>query len=111
MKKILIWTTGLAVLLWLSALPAAFAQGSGAAHGKASAAHGQKAKGEKGKAAKKGKPEEKGLEHAEQVANPQGVEHGIEKAEAKQAEQKGAGKESTAAAGKGKPAGKGKGKH
>ncbi len=36
----------------------------------------------------KGKPDSTGLEHAESTANAQGVSHGIENAETKQAAQK-----------------------
>ncbi len=36
-----------------------------------------------------GKPSQTGVEHAETVANPKGVQHGIENAEAKQSLHKG----------------------
>ena len=36
-----------------------------------------------------GKPSQTGIEHAEGVANPKGVQHGIENAEAKQSLHKG----------------------
>jgi len=41
-----------------------------------------------------GKPSQTGVEHAETVANPNGVQHGIEKAEAKQSLHKGSKKTS-----------------
>ena len=49
-----------------------------------------------------GKPSQTGIEHAETVANPQGVQHGIENAEAKQSLHKGSKKATK---------GKAKGKH
>jgi len=48
--------------LWVSGLNTAAAQGHSGGH----------------------KPSQTGLEHAETVANPKGVQHGIENAEAKQ---------------------------
>lgn len=86
MNKALSTTLSLVVLLWMFSLtPWAAAQGHAGGHGKGKATQTRKATHQEAKAAEKGKPEEKGLEHAEQVASPTGVEHGIEKAEAKQA--------------------------
>jgi len=42
-----------------------------------------------------GKPAETGVEHAETVANPEGVQHGIENAESKQGKTDNDSKEST----------------
>jgi len=90
MRRIRVGLIALAVLLWaanLSALAAPFqskGQGKAGIQGKAQAAQAKKA--EDKEARQSGKPEEKGLEHAAETANPQGVEHGIENAQGKQAE-------------------------
>lgn len=117
MKKILSWAMAAAVVLWISGITAGAAplgrgtQGHSGGHGQGKATHGKKAQSEEGASAEKGKkPEEKGLEHAEQVANPEGVTHGIENAETKQGEH-GLKAESGSARGhRGKHLAKGKGK-
>lgn len=55
-----------------------------------------------GKRGGQGKPSQTGVEHAETVANPKGVQHGIENAETKQSLNKGSKKTNK---------GKAKGKH
>jgi len=67
--------------LWILGLNTAAAQGRSGGHGK---------------------PSQTGIEHAEAVANPKGVQHGIENAEAKQSLHKGSKKTNK---------GKTKGKH
>ncbi|PYV99950.1 MAG: hypothetical protein DMG86_13580 [Acidobacteria bacterium] len=66
MKRFITLTFSLAVALWISGLTFAVAQGhrNGGSHGQ--------------------KPAQTGLEHGEAKANPKGVQHGIENAEAKQ---------------------------
>ena len=111
MKRFWILLFAAAVVLSLSGLAAARAAfPAGQGKGK-SAAHSKKAEQKESKAAEKGKPEEKGIEHAEQTANQQGVTHGIEKAEAKQESHEGkAGVEQEhASKGKGKAKAKAKG--
>ncbi len=62
MKKLAFILSFLAAL-WIAGLNTAAAQGHSGSHGK---------------------PSQTGVEHAETVANPKGVQHGIENAEAKQ---------------------------
>jgi hypothetical protein len=90
MKKLLSWAVTAAVVLWMSGITAGAAplgmagqgKSTGHAQGKSTKADAQKAESEnKGK-----KPEEKGVAHADDVANEQGVTHGITKAETEQAE-------------------------
>jgi len=69
MKKSLILGISFAVLVWISGMTSAAAQGHGRGQGG-------------------GKPATTGLEHAENTANPHGVNHGIENAEAKQGNRK-----------------------
>lgn len=61
MKKLCTLVLSFAVMLWISGFNLAVAQGRG-----------------------QGRPSQTGLEHAETVANSEGVQHGIENAESKQ---------------------------
>ena len=90
MKKLLVSFVSLVVVVWISGLTGLAAEGRGVAQGhatsvgRAKTAQAKKAEHKQAKASEQGKPEEKGLEHADQVASPQGAEHGISKAQAKQ---------------------------
>lgn len=117
MKKILSWAISAAVVLWISGFTAGAAplgrgvQGHSGGHAQGKATHGKRAQSKEGASAEKGKkPEEKGLEHAEQVANPEGVTHGIENAETKQREHRLKGESGSAKGHKGKHLAKGRGK-
>jgi len=72
-RKLSTWVLSFAVALCISGFNPAAAQGR-AGHGK---------------------PAQTGLEHAETVANPEGVQHGIENAESKQGKTDNESKEST----------------
>ena len=61
--KSLAFTLSFLAALWIAGLNTAAAQGHSESHGK---------------------PSQIGVEHAETVANPKGVQHGIDNAEAKQ---------------------------
>ena len=66
--KSLAFTLSFLAALWIAGLNTAVAQGRSGSHGK---------------------PCQIGLDHAEPVANPKGVQHGIENAEGKQSLHKG----------------------
>jgi hypothetical protein len=92
MRKMLISVLALALPYWVSVAGAsAFPRALGGQGKSGQHAHGKSTQGKKAETteatskAQSNKPDEKGLSRAEEVANPQGVTHGLEKAETKQA--------------------------
>lgn len=113
MKKLLSWVVSAAVVIWISGFTAGAAplgrvsQGHSAGHGQGKST---KATAQTGQSEAKGKkPDEKGLAHADDVANEQGVTHGIAKAGTRQ-DEKGASVKGESKGHKGKKLAKGKGK-
>ena len=113
MKNLLSWIISAAVFIWISGMTVGAAplgrvgQGHSAGHGQ-----GKSTKAQTGQSVEKGKkPDEKGLAHAEDVANEQGVTHGITKAETKQEEKDLSLKEGKSKENKGKHLAKGKEKN
>jgi hypothetical protein len=92
MRKVLISVLALAVAYGASVAGAFASPRALSGQGKSGQnTHGKSTRGKKAETAKatskarSNKPGEKGLPRAEEVANPQGVTHGLEKAETKQA--------------------------
>ena len=77
MRKLFSAVLAMAVIIFMTGLSTAAAQGKSGGKGGASS----------------GRPATSGMEHAESTANPHGVSHGIENAESKQAAHKGTDKD------------------